>query len=38
MHCFMCLVSQCDIRIYVVSQCRILMAVQLMSTELFVFF
>ena len=36
--CFMLPLSSCNIKISVVSQCRILMAVQYMNMQLFVFF
>ena len=38
MHCFMRPLSSCDIKISVVSQCRILMVVQYTNTQLFAFF
>ena len=38
LHCFMLPLSSCDIKISVVSQCRILVAVQFMNTQLFAFF
>ena len=38
LHCFMLPLSSCDIKISVVSWCRILVAVQYMNTQLFVFF
>ena len=37
MYCFMVPFSSCDIKISVVSQCRILMALQYMNTQLFAF-
>ena len=37
MHCFMWPMSNCKIKISVVSQCRILVAVQYMNTQLFTF-
>ena len=36
-HCFTWLLSSCDIKISVLSQCRILVAVQYMNTQLFAF-
>ena len=38
MHCFTCLLSSCYIKISVVSQYRILMAIQYRKTQLFSFF
>ena len=38
LHCFTRPLSSCDIKISVVSQCRILVAVQYMKTQLFTFF
>ena len=38
LHCFTRPMSSCDIKISVVSQCRILVAVQYMNTQLFAFF
>ena len=38
LHCFTRPLSSCDIKISVVSQCRILVAVQYMNTQLFAFF
>ena len=38
LHCFRMPLSSCDIKISVVSQCRILVAVQYMDTQLFGFF
>ena len=38
LHCFTRLLSSCNIKISIVSQCRILVAVQYMNTLLFAFF
>ena len=38
LHCFTLPLSSCNIKISVVSQCRILVAVQYMNTQLFAFF
>ena len=38
LHCFMLPLSSCDIKISVVSWCRILVVVQYMNTQLFAFF
>ena len=38
LHCFMLPLSSCNIKIFVVSHCRILVAVQYMNTPLFVLF
>ena len=37
-HCFMLPLSSCYIKLSVVSQCRTLVAVQYMNTQLFTFF
>ena len=38
LHCFTQPLSSCYIKIFAVSQCRILVAVQYMNTQLFAFF